>query len=80
MTQQDNGVADVRQWYYYPIEMPVDANGYGPAKIGVDAVEITYEVWDVLLNTHATYNNLPDAINESMRLNSLLAARGNKET
>lgn len=78
MTQQDNGVSDVRQWWHYPIEFPINADGDGPAKVGVDAVEITYEVWDVLLNTHATYNNLPDAINEAMRLNALLSARSAK--
>lgn len=78
MTQQDNGGADVRQWWHYPIEFPIDADGNGPAKVGVDAVKITYEVWDVLLNTHASFDNLPDAINEAMRLNALLAARSEK--
>jgi len=63
---------DVRKWFYYPIEMPLSADGNGPAKVGTDAVNITYEVWDVLLNTHASFDNLPDAINEAMRLNAKL--------
>jgi len=64
---------DVRQWYHYPIEMPLSADGQGPATIGVDARRITYEVWDALLHTHASFDNLPDAINEAMRLNFTLA-------
>ena len=59
---------DVRQWDYYPIEMPVTADGCGPATVGVDAVQITYELWDKLLTSHASFDNLPDAINEAMRL------------
>ena len=50
--------------------MPLSADGQGPAKVGTDAASITYEVWDVLLNTHASFDNLPDAINEAMKLNS----------
>lgn len=72
MTLQDNIVMDVRQWYHYPIEMPVTANGEGPATVGIDAEKITYEVWDVLFNTHASFDNLPDAINEAMRLNAVV--------
>lgn len=60
---------DVRRWFYYPIEMPVTAEGMGPATVGDDADRITYEVWDVLLNSHSSHDNLPDAINEAMRLN-----------
>jgi hypothetical protein len=63
---------DVRQWFHYPIEMPLSADGQGPATIGADAASITYEVWDVLLNTHASFDNLHDAINEAMRLNAAL--------
>ncbi len=60
--------ADVRQWPFYPIQMPFNADGKGPATIGVDAADIAYEVWDREFNTHASFNNLPDAINEAMRL------------
>lgn len=71
---------DVRQWYYYPIEMPLTKGGQGPAKIGVDADRISYEVWDILLNTYAAFDNLPDAINEAMRLNATLAElKGQKD-
>jgi hypothetical protein len=63
---------DVRTWYYYPIEMPLSADGQGPATVGVDAAKITYEVWDRALTTHASFDNLPDAINEAMRLNAAL--------
>lgn len=76
MIKKDIGYGDVRTWWHYPIEMPITADGKGPATVGVDAVAITYEVWDVLFNTYASYDNMPDAINESMRLNAMLADRG----
>ena len=60
--------ANVREWLYYPIEMPMTADGKGPATVGKDAVKISYEVWDRLYNPHASFDNLPDAINEAMRL------------
>jgi len=66
-------MSDVRKWFYYPIQMPVNKDGQGPAPIGIDAVKIEYEVWDVLYNTHASFDNLPDAINEAIRLNAVLA-------
>ena len=62
--------SDIRRAFYYPIEMPVTADGHGPATVGVDAVKITYEVWDRLLNSHGSYDNLPDAINQAIALNS----------
>jgi len=61
---------DVRKWFHYPIEMPLSEDGQGPATVGVDAKSVTYEVWDVLLQTHASFDNLPDAINKAMRLNA----------
>lgn len=67
--------ADVRQWPFYPIQMPFNADGKGPATIGVDAADIAYEVWDIEFNTHASFNNLPDAINEAMRLSIAAAIR-----
>ena len=60
--------ANVRQWPYYPIQMPVTDDGKGPATVGVDAARIEYEVWDWEFNTHASFDNLPDAINEAIRL------------
>jgi hypothetical protein len=63
--------SDCRQWFHFPIEMPLSADDQGPATVGVDATRITYEVWDQALTTHASFDNLPDAINESIRLNAL---------
>ena len=57
-----------REWNYYPILMLLNNQGQGPATIGDDASLITYEVWDRLLITCASFDNLPDAINESIRL------------
>ena len=68
----DEQMPDVRRWDYYPIEMPLTADGKGPATVGVDAARIAYEVWDRDLSSHASYDNLPDAINEAMRLNAAL--------
>lgn len=62
-------IEDCHTWYYYPMMIPVTEDGQGPATIGEDAVGVVYEVWDADLNTHATYTNLPDAINEAIRLN-----------
>lgn len=59
---------DINQWYYYPIEMPIDAEGNGPCKID-EAASITYEVWDRGHRTHSSHDNLPAAINAAMRLN-----------
>lgn len=60
--------ADVRQWPFYPIEMPTTKDGKGPAIVGLDADSITYEVWGWSLRTHGSFATLPDAINEAMRL------------
>jgi hypothetical protein len=58
-----------RDWFYFPIEMPVTNAGWGPATVGLDADKITYCVWDKLFNEHGSFDNLYDAINEAMRLN-----------
>jgi hypothetical protein len=60
---------NVREWYFFPIEMPLSIDGQGPATVGVDAHQITYEVWDAELNTHGSFDNLPDAINKAIELN-----------
>lgn len=59
---------DVRKWSHYPIEMPLTANGQGPAALGVDASVITYEVWDHEFTSHSSHDNLPDAINSAYML------------
>lgn len=40
----------------------------GPATIGKDAAEITYEVWDHFYNSYGSHKYLPDAINQAMAL------------
>ena len=63
---------DVRLWPYYPIEMPLTEDNFGPATVGKDADKISYEVWDRdTFQSQAVYDNLPDAINEAMRLSIL---------
>jgi hypothetical protein len=61
---------NVRTWFYYPIVMPL-LEGQGPAS-DAECDEITWEVWDWFCTTYASFNNLPDAINEALRLNSKL--------
>ncbi|HEX7856258.1 MAG TPA: hypothetical protein VF503_21490 [Sphingobium sp.] len=68
--------ANVRYWPYYPIEMPITAEGFGPASIGKDAAKLTYEVWDQTCLSHGSFNLLPDAINEAMRLSATTPATG----
>lgn len=66
---------DIRTAFYFPIEMPVTAEGNGPASIGKDAVKMTYEVWDQELTTHGSHDYLPDAINQANTMNAALKAR-----
>ncbi len=58
----------MRDWYFFPIEMPVTALGHGPATVGDDAVKVTYEVWDRVLNTHGSHDFLVDAIDQALAL------------
>lgn len=60
--------ADCRYWFHYPIVIPVNETGAGPEDIG-KAVKLTWEVWDQELRSHASFDTLPEAINEAMRLN-----------
>lgn len=62
---------DARDWFYYPILIPLTADDQGPAEIGHDAVKITFEVWDQFCDKFGSFEYLPDAINEAMRLNDL---------
>ena len=61
---------DVQTWPYYPIEMPLK-EGQGPATYA-ECDQITYEVWDHFCNSHGSFEYLPDAINEAMRLSKEL--------
>lgn len=58
---------DSRQWPYFVIAMPINAEGQGPVS-HTDAVMIEYEVWDWNYDTHGVYQNLFDAINQAMKL------------
>ena len=59
---------NIRTWPFYPIEMPLTGDGKGPATVGIDAAEITYEVWDAFCNSYGSHKYLPDAINQAMAL------------
>jgi hypothetical protein len=66
-------LSDCRKWWYFPIEMPLTPDGQGPAILGKDPIgSITYEVWDRLCCSWATFDNLPDAINDAMRRNAIM--------
>ena len=55
-----------RQWFYFPIPMPTK-NGQGPVSYE-ECDTLTYEVWDRLYNTHASFEHLSDAINKAIEL------------
>ena len=69
---------DVRTWPYYTITIPL-LRGDGPVS-DCECDEITYAVWDVFCNSYGSYKNLPDAINEAMRLTHELTAAINSAT
>jgi len=52
---------NVRNRPYYPIVMPLNKDGYGPASRG-DIDSITFEVWDRLCNSYESFDNLLDAV------------------
>lgn len=57
-----------RDWFYYPITIPLAPSGMGPASIE-DATSITYEVWDQFCTSHGQFECLLDAINHAIKLN-----------
>ena len=57
--------------FYYPIEMPLNADGQGPATVGKDAASMTYEVWDQFCDSHGRFDRLSDAIRRARQLNAL---------
>jgi hypothetical protein len=62
------GVVERREWTHYPIEMPLNANMQGPAKVGKDAYCMTYEVWKAdTLRPISDHNKLPEAIASWLR-------------
>lgn len=68
-------------WPYYPIVMPLDSDGNGPASEDAGEVrKITWEVWSqCLTKTHGPFDNLPDAINVAMRLSDLAERKKHRE-
>ena len=60
-------IYNCRSWPFYPIIMPLNEDGLGPSDFG-DTAKNTWEVWDHFCNSHGSFDNLPDAINEAMRL------------
>lgn len=73
MTDAVNVQNDVRRWDFYPIVMPLTKDGNGPASVG-EIDRLTWEVWDRCHQSHASYDNLSDAINDCMSRNALAAA------
>lgn len=60
---------DMRKWFYYPIVMPINKEGHGPAsEESGDIWKIKWEVWDQETITHGSYDYLFEAVNEAMRL------------
>ena len=58
-----------REWLYFPIVMPLTADGNGPARVGKDAAKLTWEVWDIFCETYGSFDYLLDAIDLAIRLN-----------
>ncbi len=58
----------IRDEFYFPITMPLDERGHGPASIR-DAVRLTWEVWDQELVSHASFDYLYQAIDRANELN-----------
>ncbi|MBB3990308.1 hypothetical protein GGR19_001722 [Croceicoccus naphthovorans] len=60
---------DVRAWPHFVITVPVTAKGEGPATLA-EADRLTWEVWDWSFETHGVFDNLPDALNLAIHLNT----------
>ena len=60
---------DVRKWWYFPIIVPLDEDGYGPEEDFTKVDKITFEVWDQNCESHGSFSVLPLAINKAMELN-----------
>ena len=67
LEQAGEPVAD----FYYPIEMPLNADGHGPATVGEDVTTMTFEVWDQFCDSHGRFARLSDAIQRARQLNAL---------
>jgi hypothetical protein len=69
--EADAEIDRLKQWRHYPIDMPLTAEGMGPATIGFDAASVIYEVWDENCTSYGAFPQLRQAIELAMRLNSL---------
>lgn len=57
--------------FYFPVPMPLDADGKGPASFERGEVrKLVFEVWDQDFHTHGTFDSLLDAIAHANRLNT----------
>lgn len=57
--------------YYFPVPMPLDADGKGPASFEKGEVrKLVFEVWDQDFRTHGTFDSLLEAIAHANRLNA----------
>ena len=59
---------NVRHRMYFPIIMPINADGQGPVEID-EATEITFEVWDQVYCSHGSHKFLLDAVQQAEDLN-----------
>lgn len=66
--------ADMGTWPFYPIAMPLNKEGQGPAPMDEIAV-LTWEVWDIFFNVVGSHNCLPDAINQAQQLNAAISLK-----
>lgn len=57
-----------REQYFYPIIMPLDKDGNGPAAYS-DIEEIKYEVWDQTCTEHGRFEYMADAIDHANDMN-----------
>lgn len=62
-----DGASFSRNWFYFPIPMPLNEYGYGPVS-DEECHKMTYEVWDRFCNTYASFDYLYDAIDLSLYL------------
>lgn len=63
----------MRKWWYFPIIMPLTKEGHGPAS-NDEVSEITFEVWDQELTSHASHKYLADAVDDAISRNEARAA------
>ena len=69
MTRSEMKIPRFADWPVYPIIMPVDALGRGPADLGGGAIEVRFEVWERgTLSSLGSYLYLCEAIDHCLRV------------